>query len=105
MKQWEIRYWTTQAGRSPVEKWLDDLTEEQLELVFEEINLLKKAGNNLKLPHSKPLGGGLFELRERRYGFRIYYHFKGNSIIILLAAGDKKSQDRDIKIAYKRLDN
>ncbi|MBP6870248.1 hypothetical protein KBC04_05170 [Candidatus Babeliales bacterium] len=45
----------------------------------------------------------MFELRERHYGSRIYYGFCGNRLIILVAAGDKTSQEKDIKIARQRL--
>lgn len=65
--------------------------------------MLEQIGNELKLPHSKTLGKGLFELRKRRFSFRIYYGFKGEFIVIVLAAGDKKSQKKDIAIARKRL--
>jgi putative addiction module killer protein len=65
--------------------------------------MLEASGNKLKLPHSKSLGKGLFELRERRYGYRIYYGFLGEFIIILLAVGDKKGQAKDISIARERL--
>lgn len=65
--------------------------------------MLGRLGNELKLPHSKSLGKGLFELRERRYGYRVYYCFYGKAIVILLAAGDKKSQNNDIKVARERL--
>ncbi len=65
--------------------------------------MLEMVGNDLRLPHSKPLGEGLFELRERKYGYRVYYGFKGQCLIILLAAGNKRSQERDIKIARERL--
>ncbi len=65
--------------------------------------MLEEIGNELRLPHSKALGDGLFELPERRHGYRIYYGFNGKSLIILLAAGDKTSQERDIKIARERL--
>lgn len=65
--------------------------------------MLGEVGNGLALPHSKALGKGLFELRERRFGYRIYYCFRSESVIILLAAGDKRTQERDIKIARDRL--
>ena len=92
MKKWKIEFWDRGGKKGPVEKWFDTLTKEQLKAVAKEINMLKKNGNRLKLPHSKALGKGLFELRERRYGFRVYYGFEGECIIILLAAGNKKSQ-------------
>lgn len=103
MKRWQIEYWDTKRGRNPIEKWLDKLTNEQLKSVAKELSILEESGNELKLPHSKALGKGLFELRERRYGYRIYYGFVGEDMIILLAAGDKKSQDKDILVARKRL--
>ena len=103
MKKWDIEYWVNDNGNSPIAKWLDKLTKEQLNSIAEELSILEELGNELKLPHSRALGKGLFELRERQFGYRVYYCFKGNQLIILLTAGDKKSQEKDIKVAYKRL--
>ena len=105
MEKWIIRYYANENGKSPIDKWLDKLTKEQLNSVAEELSMLEELGNALKLPHSRALGKGLFELRERQFGYRLYYCFKGDKLIILLAAGDKKSQDKDIKTAYKRLED
>ncbi|HEV2600801.1 MAG TPA: hypothetical protein VGT41_00750 [Candidatus Babeliales bacterium] len=38
--QWQIEYWDAEAGKSPVEKWLDKLTDEQLKSVSKEIHML-----------------------------------------------------------------
>src|SRR5438105_2686310 len=105
MKKWIIEFWTESSGKSPIERWLDRLTQEKSKAVAKEIRLLELSGNALKLPHSRSLGKGLFELRERRYGCRIYYCFdmKKQEIIVLLAAGDKATQERDIEIARERL--
>ncbi|WP_308420270.1 MULTISPECIES: type II toxin-antitoxin system RelE/ParE family toxin [Cysteiniphilum] len=64
---------------------------------------MEMCGNKLKLPHSKTLGGGLFELRERKFGYRIYYKFEKDCVVLLLHAGDKTSQQKDIKRAKKLL--
>ena len=101
--KWFIEYWAGTAGKNLVDKWLDKLTAEQFKSVAKEIKMLEIAGNELKLPHSRALSNGLFELRERRFGYRIYYCFRGNNIILLLAAGDKQSQEKDIKTARERL--
>jgi len=103
MIKWQIRYWNNDTEKKSVEKWLDELTKEQFKSVVKELKMLEFAGNALRLPHSKALGNGLFELRERRYGYRMYYAFSGKQVIILLAAGNKKTQERDIKVARKRL--
>ncbi|MCH9770017.1 MAG: type II toxin-antitoxin system RelE/ParE family toxin, partial [Gammaproteobacteria bacterium] len=80
-----------------VELWLDHLTNRQLKSVAKEIRLLKYCGNNLRLPHSKSLGTGLFELRERGFGLRLYYSFVQNQVILLLLGGNKSSQSNDIE--------
>ncbi len=54
--------------------------------------------------YSKSLDGGLFELKiDVGQGYRIYYVFRGNTIIILLCGGDKSSQQKDIKKARELL--
>jgi putative addiction module killer protein len=103
MKRWQIDYWSLGRGKNPIEKWADTLTKEQVKSVAKEIKMLEIVGNELKLPHSKSLGKGLFELREQRYGYRIYYCFQDGFKIVLLAAGDKKSQKNDIRVARERL--
>ena len=104
MMKWKIEYWCNEViGSSPVEKWLLKLSKEKFVAISEELMWLAKFGNELSLPHSKALGQGLFELRERGFGLRIYYGFNGRCVVIVVAAGDKTSQDKDIKIARQRL--
>lgn len=103
MSEWIVKYWAEHDGKPPVEEWLDALTTEQLKAVSKEIMLLGHSGNRLRLPHSKALEDGLFELREMRFGLRIYYTFHKGKIIILLCAGNKKTQTRDIKTARTRM--
>jgi putative addiction module killer protein len=94
---WKIVYLDT------LEEWISQLNKMQLKSLAKELKLLELCGNKIKLPHSKALGAGLFELRERKFGLRIYYTYSNGNIIILLHAGSKKSQNKDIKIAKKLL--
>lgn len=104
MMDWCISYWNGEGSAgSSVEAWLDGLSKEQLKSVAKEMRLLQISGNKLRLPHSKALGKGLFELRERRYGLRMYYMFTSKGHILLLNAGSKQTQQRDIVVARQRM--
>lgn len=48
----------------------------------------------------KPLGDGVSEMKiDKGPGYRVYYMRRGELVILLLAGGDKSSQERDIKRA------
>lgn len=48
----------------------------------------------------KPVGGGVSEMRiDYGPGYRVYFVKRGPSLVILLAGGDKHTQDKDIKLA------
>ena len=48
----------------------------------------------------KPVGEGVLELRiDYGPGYRVYFVHRGHEMVILLAGGDKSTQEKDIKIA------
>ena len=50
----------------------------------------------------KPVGDGVFEMREHfGPGWRMYYVQRGGVLIVMLGGGDKSSQARDIAIVQK----
>ena len=51
---------------------------------------------------AKPVGEGVSELRiDYGPGYRVYFVQRGQRLVVLLAGGDKRTQDRDIKTALE----
>ena len=72
------------------------------------VELLIEFGPDLRMPNSRALGEGLFELRPRgKDGIgRAFFCFMKGKRIIILHAFIKKSQttpQKDLKRAYKRM--
>lgn len=80
-------------------KWLDDLQDIRARvLVLVRIERLA-AGNPGEVG---PVGEGVSELKiNYGPGYRVYYKQFGESLVILLAGGDKHTQAKDIKTALR----
>jgi len=51
----------------------------------------------------KPVGSNVFEMREYfGPGWRMYYTKRGDTLIVMLGGGDKRSQESDITKAKQR---
>lgn len=93
----EVRRYITKQGRIPIAEWLDSFRDRKIRQRIQNRLLRLEAGN---LGDCKSLGQGLWELRlDFGSGYRIYYGQIGLVIILLLCAGDKSSQSRDIELA------
>jgi phage-related protein len=87
-----------------IEDWPVDVLADYAHLV----ELLAEYGPNLRLPHSRAMGDGLFELRPRgRSGIgRALYCFRAGKRIVVLHAFVKKTQqtpDKHLRLARKRM--
>ena len=50
----------------------------------------------------EPVGEGVSELRiDYGSGYRVYFKKQGRQLVIILAGGDKRTQDKDIKTALR----
>jgi putative addiction module killer protein len=50
----------------------------------------------------RPVGEGVSELRiDYGPGYRVYFVQRGSTLVVLLAGGDKDTQDRDIRTAIE----
>ncbi|MBX9703457.1 MAG: type II toxin-antitoxin system RelE/ParE family toxin [Silvanigrellaceae bacterium] len=94
-----------QEGNKPdvLTQFLDKLNDKNdVKKVRKLIRILEIQGRELAYPLSKFLGSGIYELRDRSCGIRVYYTFIGNALAILLVLGDKTSQKTDIERAQSR---
>lgn len=90
----EIRHYTDDRGRDVFQRWLDDLGDMRGRVAITRRMNRVEQGN---FGDHKYLGDGVSELRfDVGPGYRVYYAMDGEAIVLLLAGGDKDSQDRDV---------
>ena len=80
-------------------KWLDSLRDVHARArILARVERLA-AGNPGDV---RPVGEGVSELRiDYGPGYRVYYKKCGQSVVILLAGGDKRTQSKDINTALR----
>ena len=99
--EYTIKVYETISEKRPFQQWLDNLSDMKTRARIEVKLDRLKMGN---LGHCEPLAGGLYELKiDMGPGYRIYIGKIKSQIILLLCAGDKKSQKKDIVKAREYL--
>ena len=91
----ELVIYKTSTEKEPFNEWLSSLDKSVLGQVMSRIDRLQDG----YLGKAKALKDGLFEIKFKSPAFRIYYVMIGRQVVLLLTAGDKTSQFRDIKKA------
>ena len=103
---WEIIFYVTESGQQVVYDFVKTLDPISYAKTLRQINLLETYGTDLGMPHAKPLGGGLIELRIRgKREVRIFYVFAKGRNIYLLHGFIKKTQQtpkKELDIARNR---
>ena len=96
-----IEIYQQRSGHQPFVQWLYSLRDVKTQARVE------SRVRRLSLDHwgdHKNLGGGIIELRlDFGPGYRVYCSRVGEATVILLAGGDKSSQQRDIDKARRYL--
>ena len=101
-----VLFWITANGHKPVAEWLKKLPAKDRIYFAGLFRDLANDGPTCRPKVFKHLEGALWEIRDLRRpgpGFRVYFGFDGRSIVIVVAAGSKDSQDKDISLAMQRL--
>src|ERR1041385_5005553 len=92
----DIRYYLAGDGKSPFAEWFSALEPVFRAKVASAIARMEQ-GN---LSNVKPVGEGVLEYRiDFGPGYRVYFGRDGESLLILLAGGTKRRQQRDIDAA------
>ena len=100
---YEVEYFHPRV-KAEIESWPVGILADYARMV----ELLMELGPDLRMPHSRAMGGGLFELRPRgREGIgRALYCYRIDQRVVILHAFVKKTlgtPDHDLRIARKRM--
>ncbi len=95
----EIRRYTTAECKVPFTDWLESLRDRNVRVRIKSRLDRVEQGN---LGDFKSVGEGVFELRiNYGPGYRVYFGQVGLTIVVILIAGDKSTQEQNIQQAIE----
>jgi phage-related protein len=105
---YNLIFYTTERGDSPVDDFLDGLDKKSLAKVAAHLSLLEERGPHLKRPYADVVRGKIRELRipQSSNQYRILYFFQMRDQVVLTHAFPKKTQqlkEKDIELAERRM--
>lgn len=83
--QVDVEFYTMVNGRKPAKEFLDELAPKMRAKMVRIIQLLETNGPDLRMPYSKYLGNGLYELRAKvgsDISRELYFFFSGQKAIL-----------------------
>jgi len=87
------------TGRSPFGSWFSRINAQAAAKVTTALVRLERGNTS----NTKSVSSGVHELKiDFGPGYRVYFGYDGSKVVILLAGGTKKRQDKDIETAKKR---
>lgn len=97
-----VIYYAKSGGESPFKEWILTLKDKTAaNAILSRLSMVAVSahfGDHRRLQNAY----GLFEMRiHAGPGYRVYYGLDGNTIVVVLAGGLKRDQDRDIKRAVR----
>lgn len=97
------KFYMADNGKQPAKEFIDSLDKAAWAKVVVQIDRLASGNKS----HGHGVGGGVSELViDFGPGYRVYYAIvEGKTLILLLTAGNKKSQKSDIKRAREYLES
>lgn len=84
-KSFMVEFYETEDGKKPVEDFLDSLDNKTASKMLGLMELLEEKGDGLRMPYSKHLGNGIFELRCKlgtNNTRALYFFYYGGKIVI-----------------------
>ncbi len=95
--EYTLKVYETHNGAQPLMNWLRNLRDQKSRTAIRMRLDRMKLGN---FGHCEPVGEGVSEMKiDLGPGYRVYFGMIGRKIVLLLCGGDKKSQDKDIRMA------
>ena len=93
----EIRHYITDDGRDVFAAWRDKVKDNKAKIAIDRRIYRAELGN---FGDHKPCREGVWELRiDVGPGYRVYYTQAGQTVVLLLCGGIKRSQEADISKA------
>jgi phage-related protein len=107
---YNLVFYTTERGDSPVDDFLDGLDKKSRAKVAAHLSLLEEQGPNLKRPYADVVRGKIRELRIRQSSnqYRILFFFQARDEIVLAHAFSKKTpqlKEKDIELVERRMED
>ncbi len=92
--RYRVEFYETEEGRIPVQEFILDCEPKMRSKIFQIIDLLGRNGPSLRMPYSKYLSDGIFEIRIKQGSdhSRILYFFIKDRRIVLTNSFVKKSK-------------